>query len=92
MKTIKLDEPVTVDGREVTELQLRKPKVRDIHAARRKGKTQEEIELHLLADLCEVPPDAILDLTIGDYALLQEAIADFLPAGALARMMAYAGR
>jgi hypothetical protein len=79
METIQLDHPVTVDGVEVKELRVRRPKVRDLLAAEKAyGAGGAAFETGLLANLCEVTPAAIGELDMADYAKLQEVYQGFL--------------
>lgn len=68
--------PVTVDGHEYTALQMRRCKVKDRRIAA-KQKTQEDQEITLIANLCEVPPQVIDELDSVDYAELQGVLAGF---------------
>ena len=74
---IKLLHPVISDGTELRVLNLRRPKVRDVILAAKIGGTDEEKEIRVLANLCEVAPDAIEDLDIVDYKELQESYRAF---------------
>lgn len=74
-----LEDPITLDGRTLTQLTVRKPKVRDIRLARKSSDAPEDIELRLLSNLCELPPEAIDELSFADYVRLQGKVADFLP-------------
>ena len=59
---IKLSHPVMSDGTELRVLDLRRPKVRDVLLAAKIGGTDEEKEIRVLANLCEVAPDVVEDL------------------------------
>lgn len=74
--TIKLQYPVTVDAVEYEELNMRRCKVRDRRAAA-KQKTDEDREITLIANLCEVPPSVIDELDSVDYAELQKVLSSF---------------
>jgi hypothetical protein len=76
--TITLKWPITFEGREVTELHMRPPKVEDQLAAVAAKGTDEEKEVRFFAAICEVPVELIGKLVIGDYKRLQGAFADFL--------------
>jgi len=83
MTTIKLDYPVQADGRAVSSLAMRRPKVRDERDARRiAGGDAAEREVVLFANLCEVAPETIHELDLADYQRLQEAFKDFFQADA----------
>jgi len=77
--TMKLKHPIQVDGREVGELTLRRPKVRDMIVADKAGGTDAEKEVRVFSNLCEVPPSAIEEMDLADYGALQEAYKSFLP-------------
>lgn len=76
--TIKLDHPIAVDGVEVTELTLRRPKVRDVRAADKSSGSDGAREIRLFANLCEQTPAAMEELDMADYLKIQEAYQDFL--------------
>jgi hypothetical protein len=77
MTSISLEYPVTVEGREVAEISLRRPRVNDVVASRKGKKDDADAEVALIANLAGLPPSAILDLDLSDYKKLQEAIGDF---------------
>lgn len=74
--TIKLQFPVTVDGQDYTELKMRRCKVKDRRLAA-KQKTDEDKEITLISNLCEVPPNVIDELDAVDYAKLTETLQGF---------------
>jgi hypothetical protein len=78
MEKIKLSEPIKIDGVAVHELSLRRPKVRDLLIAGKKEASESEREVNLIANLAEVPVDAIKDLDLRDYLKIQEFLKDFL--------------
>jgi hypothetical protein len=57
---------------------LRRPKVRDLLIAGKKDATESEREVNLIANLAEIPADAIKDLDMRDYLRIQEVLKDFL--------------
>ena len=77
MTTIKLKHPITVDGREVAQLTLRRPKVRDLE---RMDKVSGEMAkaVTLAADLAELSPDQVRELDAEDFTAVAEALGDFL--------------
>ena len=77
--TVELKYPIKVDGTEVRSLSMRRPKVRDQLAAAKigKDKTDEEKEVRMFADLCEVTPENVGDLDVEDYRQLVEAYKGF---------------
>ncbi len=75
--TVKLQHPIQLEGRELTEISLRRPKVSDVKLAR-KGRTDDaDQETALIANLAGLPPSAIEDLDMADYKQLQGVLADF---------------
>ncbi len=74
---IKLKYPVTVDGVEYDQLEMRRCKVRDRRLAAKKGDAAEQ-ETTLIANLCNVPPNVIDELDSTDYAQLSEVLRGFL--------------
>ncbi|MCP3922635.1 MAG: phage tail assembly protein [Desulfobacterales bacterium] len=77
-ENIKLEYPVTFKGSEISELNMRRPKVRDQIAAMKGGKDSAKQELCLFASLCEIEPAMIEELDMKDYQALQEAFSAFL--------------
>ena len=78
MSTIKIKYPINVDGVKVKSLKLRRPKVRDMLSVESGQITDAEKEINLFANLCEVTPEALMELDMSDYAKLQKAYQDFL--------------
>ena len=74
---IKLSHPVVSDGTELRVLNLRRPKVRDVLLAAKIGGTEEEKEIRVLANLCEVAPDVVEELDMADYKKLQDGFRSF---------------
>lgn len=77
-KTLELRHPVEVGGTRTETLAMRRPKVRDSKDSTKAGGTPAEQEIRLFANLCEVAPDLIEELDMGDYARLQELYTDFV--------------
>ena len=77
MTSIKLKHPIIADGVEVTELALRRPKVRDLE---RMDKVAGEIAkaVTLTADLAELTPDQVRELDAEDFTAVAEQLGDFL--------------
>ena len=78
MHKIKLNEPIKIDGVVISELTLRRPKVRDRLAVERLGTNDAEKEVALIANLADIPKDAVEELDLADYAKIQEALQGFL--------------
>lgn len=74
---VELDFPIQVSGVEVKHLVMRRPKVRDeVAYTKSKGDDSDKV-LQLLASLCEVAPDDLLDLDASDFAKLETQYQDF---------------
>ena len=78
MKLIRLSQPITVDGQTLNEITLRRPKVRDRLIVERLGTTDAEKEVALIANLAELPTNAIEELDLTDYVKIQGVLQDFL--------------
>ena len=72
--TVKLQHPMLL----LSELRIRRVKVRDTLAAQRKGGLDADKEIFLFANLCEVTPAQIEELDMRDYKTLQTVYSDFL--------------
>lgn len=77
-ETIELDYPVTVDGREVKKIEMRRPKVKDMRGASKGGGSDEDQEVRLFAALTGFNPEDLGELDLSDYQKLQKAFSDFL--------------
>ncbi len=78
MQKIKLENPIKIDGVEVHEISLRRPKVRDLLVSDKKNISESELEINLIANLAEVSPEAIQELDLCDYMKIQKWLKDFL--------------
>jgi hypothetical protein len=78
MTKIKLREPIKIDGKGVSEITLRRPKVRDRLIVERPNISDAEKEVQLIANLSELPIEAIEDLDLRDYAKIQKELSGFL--------------
>lgn len=76
--TIDLVYPVEVDGRQVSQLIMRPPLVRDIRDAQRGGGGSADVEIRLFSLLCEVSPATIEVIHARDYRRIGDVYADFL--------------
>ena len=78
MQNIKLSYPIELNGECIGELNIRRSKVKDrLLVAKMKNASDEEKEIRLFANLCEVQPRIIEELDESDYAALQKAYMDF---------------
>ncbi len=78
MDTITLTEKITIDGKEITEINIRRPKVRDRLAVERMGQSDAEKEVALISNLADLPKSAIEELDLADYGKVQEVLQGFL--------------
>lgn len=79
MKKIELLHPVKAEGRTISALTMRRPKVRDDRDARRAAASDDagERELALFGNLCGEPPEVMEELDMEDYRRLQETFTGF---------------
>lgn len=77
MTTVKLNNPITVDEISVSELTIRRTKVRDYLAIERINGSDLNKEVTLTANLTSVAKEAIEELDIADYVKVQEVLKDF---------------
>lgn len=78
-ETVTLQYPVTVDGETITELALRRPKMRDMKRAQ-KHKDDLEKAIHMIADLAEVSPAVVEELDAADFAAVSDKLGEFMGA------------
>ena len=76
--TIKLQYPIEFAGRNISEIGLRRAKTKDVLNAQKMHKSEEEIQLALIANLAEIEPDALKELDMADYKKVCEAVQVFL--------------
>lgn len=75
---IPLQYPIEHDNLPIAEVALRRPTVGDNLAAQKLAGSDAEREIRLIANLAELPPDAIHKLDMADYAAVQKVLAGFL--------------
>ena len=78
MTTIELDYPIELNGETISELHMRRPKVKDQMRISKQATSDEEKELKMFVDLCEVAPEVIEELDLKDYLKVQKEYTDFL--------------
>ena len=81
-QTILLAAPLEHDGRKITELQIRKPKVKDLkrmNAALDGVADPLEQGIVMVASLTGLPVEVIEELGADDFTTISEVIADFFP-------------
>ena len=84
MKTVRLSQPIASDGKTVTEVQVRRPKVKDLRAMERDNTnpaSQIDQGVAMAALLTELPVEIIDEMDAVDFAAVSEVIAGFLPQG-----------
>jgi hypothetical protein len=70
--------PYKLDGKEITEVTIRRGKVRDSKAARRQAEgNSADYETIMISNLTGLPVEFIDELDLYDYGNLQETYADF---------------
>lgn len=78
MITINLDYPIMSNDTTISTLTMRRPKVRDRIQAANVEANNAEREIYLLAILCNIPKEVILELDLSDYLKLQEQLMYFI--------------
>ncbi len=78
MENIELKYPVEVTGQSYDKLIMRRSKIKDrLLVAKMKTASDEEKEIRLFANLCEVEPKVIEELDEADYSNLQKVYLGF---------------
>ena len=78
MQTIELKYPVEATGETITNLTMRRSKIKDrLLVAKMKTASDEEKEIRLFANLCEIEPKVIEELDEADYSNLQKVYLGF---------------
>ena len=79
---VKLVRPLNVDGQMITDVTIRRPKVRDLRAlekAREPGFTELDQGIAMAAALCDLPLAVMDEMDAGDFAAISEVLGGFLP-------------
>jgi hypothetical protein len=79
---VKLVRPIRVEERMITEVAIRRPKVRDLRAMeklREPGSTELDQGIAMAAALCDLPMDAMDEMDAADFASISEVLSRFLP-------------
>ncbi|MEI7601756.1 MAG: phage tail assembly protein [Aestuariivirga sp.] len=74
--------PLQIEGRMVTEVTIRRPKVRDLRAlekGREPGFTELDQGIAMAAALCDLPLATMDEMDAGDFAAISEVLGGFLP-------------
>ena len=78
MHTVELKYPVEATGETFANLTMRRSKIKDrLLVAKMKTASDEEKEIRLFANLCEVEPKVIEELDEADYSNLQKVYLGF---------------
>ena len=83
-KAVRLSQPIDWEGKTVTDVHVRRPKVKDLRAMERDGTSpasQIDQGVAMAALLTELPVAVIDEMDAVDFAAVSEVIAGFLPAG-----------
>ena len=75
---IALSKPINIAGAAVSALRMREPTVADQLAMDKGGGSDADKELGLIANLCQLAPQDLHQLTLRDYKRVQAAFASFL--------------
>ena len=79
---VKLVRPFKVEERMITEVAIRRPKVRDLRTMekmREPGSTELDQSIAMTATLCDLPTDVMDEMDAADFAAISEVLAGFLP-------------
>lgn len=76
--TIKLSQPIEAHGEEVTELHLRRPKLKDLKGISLDNITGD-LMIDLVAKLAGIPPTAAGEIDAADFDVIGEAFNVFFP-------------
>lgn len=79
--TVKLEDAITVAGKETTELTIRKPVVRDLKLSNAAGSSELERSMKLIGDLAGLAPEEIDQISLTDLGKINEELAkaNFIP-------------
>ena len=79
---VKLARPIRAEERMITEVVIRRPKVRDLRAMekmRQPGGTELDQGIAMAAALCDLPREAMDEMDAADFAAVSEVLGSFLP-------------
>lgn len=77
MEKITLAHPIRVNGVEMQEVRLRRPKVRDRLIVDKMPVSDAEKEISLVANLAEISKEAVEELDLADYTQIQQKLQSF---------------
>ena len=75
----KLRFPIEFEGKRIEEITLRRAKVKDLRSAGKVTDDNGEAEMICIANLADLPVEAISELDIWDYRILQDEFKAFFP-------------
>lgn len=78
-ETYKLQYPIEYNGEAISELTIRRPKIRDIKRFEALKVPDMDKAIRMLSDLAEIEPGAIEELDAIDFDGASQVIAGFLP-------------
>jgi hypothetical protein len=84
LSTLPLVAPLTVGDKVISELSVRRPKVRDlreVEAAGTANMTEFDRAIAMAQRLCDLPDGVVEEMDAADFAALSEIIAGFLAPG-----------
>jgi len=78
---VKLGQPILVGDQKITEVNLRRPKVKDLRALDHLDVNANDLTrgIEMAAILTSLTPEAIDELDAADFAAISDVIAGFLP-------------
>lgn len=76
-ETIQLAYPFEYGGEQITELTIRRPKMRDMKKGQ-KYKDDMEKSMRMIADLAEVEPGLIEELDTEDFGTVSKRVGEFM--------------
>lgn len=79
---VKLSQPFRVGEKTITEVTVRRPRVRDLRAMekmREPGGTELDHGIAMAAALCDLPMEAMDEMDAADFAAISEVLGGFLP-------------
>ena len=79
---VRLVRPIRVEERMITEVTIRRPKVRDLRAMekmREPDSTELDQGIAMAAALCDLPVEAMDEMDAADFASISEVLGSFLP-------------
>ncbi|MFN4140242.1 phage tail assembly protein [Aestuariivirga sp.] len=79
---VKLVRPFRVEERMITEVTIRRPKVRDLRAlekVREPGVTELDQSIAMTATLCDLSTEAMDEMDAADFAAVSVVLGSFLP-------------